>query len=160
MGEFPTAYAIKNKLYKSPIENTYIRSTKGGWKKKKEHQVIVSSHCTKGGLSISLTLKSWSWACCLKLCSHSRSIGLPLSQILAFLKFQISHVAIKKTSMNSGILDLLAVCPILSCILTATCQCILNLLQQDPAKGQEKNRCSISSSTADAHITRWALGWT
>ena len=51
VGEFPTAHAIKNKLYKSPVENTYIRSTKGGWKKKKEHQVIVSSHCTKGLVS-------------------------------------------------------------------------------------------------------------
>ena len=87
----------------------------------------------------------------MKLCIQSRPVGLPLSKIFEFLRFQISQLAITNISMKKGVLEFLAVRRILSLTLVAVDQCIPSFCQHEVAKGQKKNKSSMSS-IEDVHM--------
>jgi len=122
--------------------------------------MIVSIHWTIGGLSISLTLKSWRWTCCLKFWSHWCTEGLALSKFFAFIRFHSFQDAIMKISMKKGNKCVCLAMSNLSQTSGRFGHWIPNLFQQVEAKGQVKNSWSKSSWVAKLHMTQKTLGCT
>ena len=62
--------------------------------------------------------------------------------------------------MKKGMLECWALKRILSQVFIGTDHYIPSLFQHEMAKGQKKNKWSMSSSIVDVHVTQRVLGWT
>ena len=108
--------------------------------------------------SLNLTRCRLTWS--LNFLTQSRREKGPLSKILEFLRFQISHVAKTKISMEKGIPDPAIMSRTRISGGDAAPQCKPILFQQLRAKAQVKKRCSKSSSLPVEHKTQKEFGWT
>ena len=93
-----------------------------------------------------LKRKRWRRSCSLNFTDQRWTIGWALSKMTAFLTFHNSQAPIRKTSIKKPCWKLLRAWLTRWCRSKSRFQAMFSLSQQFVAKGQEKKRCSISSS--------------
>ena len=149
-----------NFINSKKLQRNYLQKGGGEYTKKQQLYVIDSSHWIRLMRLSSLTLMSWRCTWSENFLNQRLKETEPLSKILEFLIFQISHTVKTKISMMQGSPVEPIMCNTRSWMLSDTSHWMLSLFQQDRANGQVKKRWFRSSTSCVEQRTHQEFGCT